>query len=309
MILMLVDFTAPRPGRERARRLKGVGYALLKSRRTSPTGGTARQLAWVATTDTRLYRAYLLKEGPRHVFSVKVEEGKQALDRWISWARRCRIPVFVDLAARSKRHRLAIDAALDHGLSQGLDAATALSPVNETQLNETLGCGEGLVSDLLGVKSGVVDGFGHQVAQRALPVEFQDHWEGGRRHGDADGQAGLHAQLRVGGLVDTLRAVQGLIETGAVQGGEHLIEQVGGIGEAGQAVSLFERTLDLRTRRPGRTGRHVVDPDVPTGVLSAVQDDRSGGDGIDALLTVIVQPPVQRRREALAGVFGLASQL
>jgi transposase len=58
------------------------------------------------------------------VFSVKGEEGKQALNRWISWARRCRIPVFVELAGRIKRHREAIDAALDHGLSNALIEST-----------------------------------------------------------------------------------------------------------------------------------------------------------------------------------------
>ncbi|CMP40763.1 transposase [Mycobacterium tuberculosis] len=86
---------APRPGRERARRLKGARYALWKN----PEDLTERQsakLAWIAKTDPRLYRAYLLKESLRHVFSVKGEEGKQALDRWISWAQRCRIPVFVE---------------------------------------------------------------------------------------------------------------------------------------------------------------------------------------------------------------------
>jgi hypothetical protein len=115
--------TAPRPGHERARRLKGARYALWKN----PEDLTERQnakLAWIAKTDTRLYRAYLLKEGLRHVFSVRGEEGKQALDRWISWARRCRIPVFVELAGRIVRHREAIDAALDHGLSQGLIEST-----------------------------------------------------------------------------------------------------------------------------------------------------------------------------------------
>ncbi len=109
--------TAPRPGRERARQLKGARYALWKN----PEDLTDRQnakLAWIAKTDTRLYRAYLLKEGLRHVFSVKGDEGKQALDRWISWARRCRIPVFVELAGRIVRHREAIDATLDHGLSK-----------------------------------------------------------------------------------------------------------------------------------------------------------------------------------------------
>lgn len=115
--------TAPRPGRERARKLKGARYALWKNPEDLTERQTAK-LAWIAKTDTRLYRAYLLKEGLRHVFSVKGEEGKEALDRWISWARRCRIPVFVELAGRIKRHRQAIDAALDHGLSQGLIEST-----------------------------------------------------------------------------------------------------------------------------------------------------------------------------------------
>ncbi|KBD08793.1 transposase for insertion sequence element, partial [Mycobacterium tuberculosis M2198] len=33
--------------------------------------------AWIAKTDPRLYRAYLLKESLRHVFSVKGEEGNE----------------------------------------------------------------------------------------------------------------------------------------------------------------------------------------------------------------------------------------
>ena len=115
--------TAPRPGHQRARELKGARYALWKNPEDLTERQTAK-LAWIAKTDTRLYRAYLLKEGLRHVFSVKGEEGKQALDRWISWARRCRIPVFVELAGRIVRHRQAIDAALDHGLSQGLIEST-----------------------------------------------------------------------------------------------------------------------------------------------------------------------------------------
>jgi transposase len=113
----------PQPGHERARKLKGARYALWKN----PEDLTERQsekLAWIAKTDPRLHRAYLLKEGLRHVFAVKGEAGKEALDKWISWARRCRIPVFIDLSRRIVTHREAIDAALDHGLSQGLIEST-----------------------------------------------------------------------------------------------------------------------------------------------------------------------------------------
>ena len=56
---------------------------------------------------------------PGRPFKVKGEEGKQAVDRWCSWAQRSRLPSFVELS-RSIRHRQAIDAALDHGLSNAL---------------------------------------------------------------------------------------------------------------------------------------------------------------------------------------------
>ena len=89
----------------------------------TPTTSPTRQrdkLAWIAKTDPRLHRAYLLKEGLRYVFTVKGEAGKIALDRWLSWARRCRIPAFVHLAQRITAIRGKIHATLDHGLSNAL---------------------------------------------------------------------------------------------------------------------------------------------------------------------------------------------
>ena len=82
------------------------------------------QLDWIAKTDPRLWRAYLLKEALRYVFAVKGAEGKEALDHWIAWARRSRLPAFVHLQQRIASHRFAIDAAVDHGLSQGLVEST-----------------------------------------------------------------------------------------------------------------------------------------------------------------------------------------
>lgn len=115
----------PRGGRTRqdatgdAKRLKNARYALWKN----PEDLTDRQRAkldWIAKTDPRLHRAYLLKEGLRYVFQVKGEAGKVALDRWLSWARRCRIPAFVHLARRINAVHARIDAALEHGLSNAL---------------------------------------------------------------------------------------------------------------------------------------------------------------------------------------------
>lgn len=106
-----------------ARDVKRARYALWKN----PENLTERQRAkldWIAKTDPRLWRAYLLKEGLRHVFAVKGEAGKEALDRWVAWARRCRIPAFVELQRKVVKHRAAIDAALDHRLSNALVEST-----------------------------------------------------------------------------------------------------------------------------------------------------------------------------------------
>jgi transposase len=115
--------TPGRPARERTLALTRARYALWKN----PENLTANQLtklAWIAKTDPRLHRGYLLKEGLRTVFVLKGDAGKEALDRWISWARRCRIPEFVELQRKIAKHRDAIDASLEHGLSNGLIEST-----------------------------------------------------------------------------------------------------------------------------------------------------------------------------------------
>ena len=106
-----------------ARDLKGARYALWKN----PENLTSRQqakLAWVAKVNHQLFRAYLLKEQLREVFALKGTEGKQLLDSWLGWAQRCRIPSFVELGRRISKHREAIDATLDHRLSNGLVEST-----------------------------------------------------------------------------------------------------------------------------------------------------------------------------------------
>lgn len=106
-----------------ARALKHARYALWKN----PENLTDRQadkLAWIARCDPRLHRAYLLKEGLRMAFVLKGDAGKEALDRWTSWARRSRIPAFVTLQRRIVKHRSTIDAALDSGLSNALIEST-----------------------------------------------------------------------------------------------------------------------------------------------------------------------------------------
>jgi transposase len=75
---------------------------------------TRRQakLAWIAKTDPTLHRAYLLKEGLRLVFQLEYPEAVEALEAWIGWDRRCRIPTFVDLQRRIVKHKVSISPPL-----------------------------------------------------------------------------------------------------------------------------------------------------------------------------------------------------
>jgi transposase len=114
-----------RPGGDKAgaTALQRCRYALWKN----PENLTERQrgeLAWVAKTNERLYRAYLLKEELRLVFQLEGEEAKNLLRHWLAWASRCRIPAFVELAAKVRAHLPSIHATLEHGLSNGLVEST-----------------------------------------------------------------------------------------------------------------------------------------------------------------------------------------
>lgn len=107
------------PGRDLARGLKGSRFALAKN----PQNLTDRQrakLEWISIADPRLYRAYLLKEALRLIFQMPHDQAADELDRWLAWARRCRIPAFVDLARKIRTHRDRILIAIEHQLSNGL---------------------------------------------------------------------------------------------------------------------------------------------------------------------------------------------
>lgn len=120
---------APEPKRKRGRPPKGMPpkdttaseikhskYALGKN----PENLTANQqakLELIAKTDNRLWRAYKLKEELRTVFQLDKDAGKEQLDHWIKWAQHCRIPAFVELQRKIRRHYEAIMATLENGLS------------------------------------------------------------------------------------------------------------------------------------------------------------------------------------------------
>ena len=59
------------------------------------TENQSAKLSWIAQSNAKLYRAYLLKEQFRQVFRLKGKRGITLLHSWLAWACRSRIPAFV----------------------------------------------------------------------------------------------------------------------------------------------------------------------------------------------------------------------
>jgi transposase len=111
----------PKKGEEpkknnKADELKGARYVFIKNpENLTPSQQATAEL--LMKSNPVLYRAYLLKEKIRLVFQHPLEEAKNELTDWIQWARRCRIPQFVELQKKITRHLDAILSSIKYGLS------------------------------------------------------------------------------------------------------------------------------------------------------------------------------------------------
>ena len=112
---------------EASKAVKKARWALWRNAEDLTQAQQAK-LEWIQRVHPRLHRAWALKEGLRWVFSLARQGFPRlavtALDRWLSWARRCRIPAFVQLAGKVARHRAAIEISIDHDLNNGLIEST-----------------------------------------------------------------------------------------------------------------------------------------------------------------------------------------
>jgi len=101
-----------------AKELKGARFALWKNPEKLTERQTAK-LAQIQDTNKPLYRAYLLKEQLRQVFQLSLVPAMSLLEKWLSWARRCRLAPFVKLSKSITRRRKEILAALRMRASNG----------------------------------------------------------------------------------------------------------------------------------------------------------------------------------------------
>lgn len=84
--------------------LKNFRYALSKN----PEDRYDRRLSklvWITRLSHSLSRACLFKEQLRLVFQHRVDDAVDMLDAWLTWARRSRVPAFVEHCRRINRRR------------------------------------------------------------------------------------------------------------------------------------------------------------------------------------------------------------
>ena len=109
----------PKSGEEvvkKAPSIKGAKYPLGKNPENL-TPYQKNKLDEIKQLYPILFKGYQLKEGLRFVFQCGKENVEHELNKWLSWACRCRIPVFVELSKKIRRHKEAIIATVHHGLS------------------------------------------------------------------------------------------------------------------------------------------------------------------------------------------------
>jgi transposase len=71
----------------------------------------------------------MLKEKLRLIFKLdNIEEVKDELDAWLSWARRCRIESFISLSRKIKRHYEAIIATRTYKISSKRNFKDYIAP-------------------------------------------------------------------------------------------------------------------------------------------------------------------------------------
>ena len=98
--------------------LKHSRWALLKdAKRWSDT--QICTMHWLQRSTLKTARAWRMKEALRNLYAARPapDEASHLLDRWISWARRCRLPAFKRLGATVRQHKAGILEHFRSGLS------------------------------------------------------------------------------------------------------------------------------------------------------------------------------------------------
>lgn len=103
------------------------------------------KLQQILLRNRRLATAYRLKEELRLIFKMDIIEVPAALEKWRRRAWSCRIPQFVELQRKIKRHKNAIISTIKHGISNARIEATN----NKIKLSVRMAYGFGNIENMI----------------------------------------------------------------------------------------------------------------------------------------------------------------
>ena len=110
--------------RKKVDEIKRSKYALGKNPENL-TKSQQERLELIQAEDPQIRRGHDLKEKLRLILKLKDPElAEEELDGWLGWAQRCRIPAFVELGRKVRRHREHILDTVRYGLSNARIEAT-----------------------------------------------------------------------------------------------------------------------------------------------------------------------------------------
>jgi transposase len=102
-----------------AKEFKGLRFLLRRNweNLTGPQKGVVRDLQ---RSNSRTFRAWSLKEELRDIFALPLFRAQRALDEWLAYASRSKLPPFVKLARTIRRYRPSIEATIEWHLTNGI---------------------------------------------------------------------------------------------------------------------------------------------------------------------------------------------
>lgn len=102
-----------------AKEFKGLRFVL--RRRWENLTFASKALLWeLSKTNSRTFRAWQLKEELVEVFTLPLIAAQSAIDAWLAWASRSKLPSFVKLARTVRSYRGAIEATIEWKLTNGI---------------------------------------------------------------------------------------------------------------------------------------------------------------------------------------------
>ena len=109
-----------RTGTKRAaKEFKGLRF-LLRRNWENLTGAQKGVIRELETANRRTFRAWQLKEELRDIFALPLLKARRALDAWLAYASRSKLPAFVKLARTIRNYRPAIEATIEWRLTNGI---------------------------------------------------------------------------------------------------------------------------------------------------------------------------------------------